>query len=914
MSPKLKKSSKGSKKEIVEQKETSTTESSNIISDFFSPGYQTTIDVVVEEGPERPYVSLSKFNSDNKLDKLRSPTSFFEYLIVFALLALTFIIRLKYLEYPDSVVFDEVHFGKFAAKYITGTYFFDVHPPLAKMTLALVGYLSGFKGNFLFENIGDFFPESVPYYAMRLFVAVCGSISCVLMYLTLRTSGVKPLIAVFGTLFFIWENSFVTISRYILLDAILILFISFAAFYYKKYQNFSESSFGSFKYLVLTGVFLGLGLASKWVGLFTIAWVGVLCLLRLAFMISDLSTPLTKTTAYASKWGAILLGIPAIIYLLSFQAHFLTLVNDSDGASLLTSEYRSTLKGNSIPSDIIKNVGYGSVVSIKHVNTRGGYLHSHEIYYTTGSEQQQLTLYPHIDTNNDFVVEKYNETSIPLTKFEPLKNGDKIRLRHINTHKRVHSHDHKPPVSVQADWQYEASAYGFEGFEGDPNDDFIVEIDQKASAPGESRDVVNAIETKFRLRHAMTGCLLFSHPVVLPDNNQQEVTCAHSAKEHLTLWQIELNTNEFLTADDQAPETISYPKPGFWGKFIETNKLMWSVNNGFTDSHYYQSDPITWPLLNRGISYWSKDNRQVYLLGNAVTWWLSSATVCVFAGMVLIQIFKYQLSIPIQMESEEINNYVQITEYILGWALHYLPFFLMGRQLFLHHYLPAYYFLIMAFTQLLNLFASKFSQHKRKTLVFISFIVIILGASYQFFETHKNFAYGTPQLKSTCQKNKWLNEWDYSCDILLEDWESYDNMTMSTLEARPEGESVFSTEGAVEVDVEDIQQNSGKKRFIGPDGNEISEEEAMKIIDERGGKILKREEQVHVPGTGVPKVNVPPPAQIAEQAVNPVIADIMNNKGPKKFLDQNGNEIDEAVAMKLINDGGKIYDVQQTVI
>lgn len=28
--------------------------------------------------------------------------------------------------------------------------------------------------------------------------------------------------------------------------------------------------------------------------------------------------------------------------------------------------------------------------------------------------------------------------------------------------------------------------------------------------------------------------------------------------------------------------------------------------------------------------------------------------------------------------------------FFLAWATHYLPFFLMGRQLFLHHYLPAH--------------------------------------------------------------------------------------------------------------------------------------------------------------------------------------------------------------------------------
>ena len=28
--------------------------------------------------------------------------------------------------------------------------------------------------------------------------------------------------------------------------------------------------------------------------------------------------------------------------------------------------------------------------------------------------------------------------------------------------------------------------------------------------------------------------------------------------------------------------------------------------------------------------------------------------------------------------------------FLLVWAVHYLPFFLMGRQLFLHHYLPSH--------------------------------------------------------------------------------------------------------------------------------------------------------------------------------------------------------------------------------
>ena len=56
-----------------------------------------------------------------------------------------------------------------------------------------------------------------------------------------------------------------------------------------------------------------------------------------------------------------------------------------------------------------------------------------------------------MDSNNKWLIEPYNGT-IHNETFVPLINGMKIRLKHINTGRRLHSHDEKPPVS-ERDWQ-----------------------------------------------------------------------------------------------------------------------------------------------------------------------------------------------------------------------------------------------------------------------------------------------------------------------------------------------------------------------------------------------------------------------------------------------------------------------------
>jgi dolichyl-phosphate-mannose-protein mannosyltransferase len=113
-----------------------------------------------------------------------------DYTALLVVTILSFATRLYKIATPDQVVFDEVHFGKFASYYLRRTYFFDVHPPLGKMLLAGVGWLMGYDGSFLFDNIGDSYVENkVPYVAYRLFTATCGALTVPLIFATMRESG-----------------------------------------------------------------------------------------------------------------------------------------------------------------------------------------------------------------------------------------------------------------------------------------------------------------------------------------------------------------------------------------------------------------------------------------------------------------------------------------------------------------------------------------------------------------------------------------------------------------------------------------------------------------------------------------------------------------------------------------------------
>jgi len=90
----------------------------------------------------------------------------------------------------------------------------DVHPPLAKMLIALTAWLAGFDGEFDFKDIGkDYLEPGVPYVAMRLLPALCGVLTIPTIFLTLKANGSRTTTAAFGACLVIFGMSLQALSQ-----------------------------------------------------------------------------------------------------------------------------------------------------------------------------------------------------------------------------------------------------------------------------------------------------------------------------------------------------------------------------------------------------------------------------------------------------------------------------------------------------------------------------------------------------------------------------------------------------------------------------------------------------------------------------------------------------------------------------
>jgi dolichyl-phosphate-mannose-protein mannosyltransferase len=300
------------------------------------------------------------------------------------------------------------------------------------------------------------------------------------------------------------------------------------------------------------------------------------------------------------------------------------------------------------------------------------------------------------------------------------------------------------------------SGYGFPNHTGDSNDFWRVQIDNNSRYP-EAGQYLESRRSEFRLFHTNQDCHLYSTFERLPDwgFQQQEVSCIQEGMKPKTMWVIDETMNLLLpTNATMVPEH----RPGFFEKLVHLHKRMWTTNHELTESHPYQSRPYEWPVLHSGIMFWISPSTQIILLGNPVVFWTS--TVAVFTFMILFGFFQLRDKRGFQDHYHGLRAYYENSGgfFVLGWCLHYLPFYYLGRQLFLHHYMPALYFAVLTLGVGLDLVTRRFPQAVKMAAL------VAVGASIGYtYYVYSPITYGETWSVNECQKASLLSSWNLDC-------------------------------------------------------------------------------------------------------------------------------------------------------
>eukprot|EP01134_Creolimax_fragrantissima_P007645 CFRG7645T1 len=614
------------------------------------------------------------------------------WLIVWA----SFITRLYHILIPATICWDETHFGKFASYYIKGTFYFDVHPPLGKMLLGLVGYLTGYDGQFAFEKPGVAY-EGTRYEGMRIF---CGSLgACVppMVFLIMQDLGFGIETSCIAALLLLFDTGTLTLSRYILLDPILLFFVVASMFSYCRFTTYRRRPFSYYwwKWLTLTGVALACAMGVKWVGLFIISFIGISVVMDLWDMIGDLSMPVWNISQHFFARAACLIVLPIIIYISFFAVHFQSVKHSGPGDGFMSSAFQTSLIGNKLHD--IENpheVAFGSLLTIKSNRISGALLHSHIQTYPkeVGPAQQQVTTYSHKDHNNDWII-KPDDDSEYKNDVRYLRHGDLIRLQHSSTGRNLHSHKEAAPITTK---HKQVTCYGNNG-KGDINDVWRLVVAGSEQIPfdepEEKRPKVKLITTKFRLVHKGQKCWLHNGNVQLPKwgFDQGEVTCKPGQDVEDTYWNIE------SIVDDRLPkQSVSVLKPSFWYNLMELHFAMINANNNLKPKvEENTSKPWHWPILYKGqhFSHFDEADQRIYLMGNPVVFYGNIIALFLFCLSSLISVILDRRGFKNPLFKGQKKKLVGIGGWIaLCFVLHYIPFFLMGRVLYFHHYFPAHVF------------------------------------------------------------------------------------------------------------------------------------------------------------------------------------------------------------------------------
>lgn len=506
-----------------------------------------------------------------------------------------------------------------------------------------MGWFVGYDGHFLFDNIGDsYISNNVPYVAFRALPALLGALTISTVFLIMWESGYTLPAAIVAAGLVLFDNAHIGQTRLILLDATLVFAMSVSILCYIRFYKLRRDPFSRkwWKWLLLTGVSLSCVISTKYVGVFTFLTIGSAVVIDLWDLLDvkrrkgALTLPEFGRHLVARAFGLIL--VPFLIYLFWFQVHFSILTRSGPGDDFMSPEFQETLSDNVMTANSV-TIDYSDSITIRHKETKI-YLHSHPDRYPlryddgrVSSQGQQVTGYPFNDTNNHWQVLPL-QPSIIDGSGHPVKNGDIIRLRHLVTNTYLLSHDVASPYFLT---NQEFTTVALDVAEGERFNDTLFELKIENAKPDQE---FKSMSGHFKLIHYPTKVAMWTHTKPLPEwaFKQAEINGNKNIQQSSNIWFVDEIPSLLPNSDRLSVEPKKVKYLPFLRKYIELQRAIFFHNNALTSSHPYASQPVQWPFLLRGVSFWTHNDtrQQIYFLGNPIGWWLASSLLAVFAGII----------------------------------------------------------------------------------------------------------------------------------------------------------------------------------------------------------------------------------------------------------------------------------------
>uniref|UniRef100_A0A9J8AM81 dolichyl-phosphate-mannose--protein mannosyltransferase n=1 Tax=Cyprinus carpio carpio TaxID=630221 RepID=A0A9J8AM81_CYPCA len=586
-------------------------------------------------------------------------------------------------------------------------------PPFGHMVLALGAYLGGFDGNFVWNRIGAEYTSNVPVWSLRVIPAFAGSFCIPLAYLLVVELGYSHFSALGACMLLLMENSLIVQSRFMLLESVLIFFLLLAVLSYLHFHKARNSSFRWF-WLMICGVSCACGIGVKYMGMFTYFLLLGLTAVHTWQLIGDRTLSHVIVVQVLVRFLALVV-LPVIMYIGFFYVHLTLLYRSGPHDQMMSSAFQASLEGGlaRITQGQPLDVALGSQVTLRTVSSKPVpcWLHSHKVNYPIR-----------------------HDVAAPMSP-------------------------HSQEVSGYIDFNVSMPAQNL----------WRVDIVNRES----DREIWKTILSEVRLVHVNTSAVLKLSGASLPEWGFKQLEVVgdkiYKGYQQSGMWNVE--EHRYGRSQEQKERELELKSPThsdikrnltFMAKFLELQWKMLTVKNEESE-HKYSSSPLEWITMDTNIAYWlhPSSNAQIQLIGNIVNWTIANLALVVYCLMFLTYLLRRRRKVEdIPQDSWEQLVLAGVI-CVGGWAVNYLPFFLMEKTLFLYHYLPALTFKILQIPIVVEHLYIHVLKSPAQRKAFGVVILAVLCSVYVSYHNLSPLTYGQPALSSDeLAALRWRESWD----------------------------------------------------------------------------------------------------------------------------------------------------------